>query len=202
MAYPFGYKPTEIHICLLPYRAVVFGFLWVLWSLLVWSAFVSVIGLIGAAVAMLILLMGHTLVYQKDSGMFKKIILGRFLDRLIIFNYSGPPMKKLPMVGNRRILPWHVLAVIAVPWALWYIVPSVVTAAGSAAHGIWGGLTWLAAEFMSLELWIPFTLLGGLLILGLITSGIRQFRKSEMWGLIKLSIKARADKICPILPVK
>ena len=202
MAYPFSYKPTEVRGCSLPYRVVVFGFLWVLQSLIIWAAFTSILGLIGGSAALLVLLSGHTLIYDGGSGIFKNTILGKFLDRLIIFNYKTTPMKKVPTVGNRRILPWHIVAVIGIPWALWYIVPSMVTVAGSAAHGIWGGITWLAAEFMSLSLWIPFTLFGGLLILGLIIFGIRQFRKSETWALIKLSIKARADKICPILPVK
>lgn len=198
-AYPFN-KPAQVRICLLPYRFIVFGLTRLFLSLVVWlvlgAAFVA---FLGTSLSFILFLMGYKFA-DYSHGQFKSsFIIGRdFLDRLIVFNYKAVPINRLPVLAGRKILPWHILAAISVPFALWYIVP----AAGSAIANLWSWVAFLDTEFMEMNLWIPVLLFTAFVATSLVVCGIYEFRKNEAYGLLKMFIRARIDKVCPIVPVK
>jgi hypothetical protein len=108
----------------------------------------------------------------------------------------------LPIIAGKRILPIYPIAAIAGLWVLWNIAPVAGEMAVWAAQGMWGAITWVASEFMELRLWIPFALLAILAITGIVSYGIHAFSRSEMYALWKMGVRAKVDKICPIVPVK
>lgn len=203
-AYPFSYKPRRVHICLLPYRFVVFGILRLVISFLAWLFPGAIFGVMfWVLFGLPNFLAGRRFFYDENSPFDEGHIIGeKLLNRLIFLNYTSVRIKKLPVIGGKRILPWHVVVAVLIPLALWYIAPMAAGLALSAEQGISAGAVWLWGEFMSLHLWMPIALVIGLLVLAVVSNGVVAFRKSEMYALCKMSVKAKMDKICPILPVK
>lgn len=201
-AYPFNYKPKHVHVCVMWWRLPVFGLLRLLLSFFFWTVGVIFLCVLSWMTAGLYhILIGHKFSHE-DYGSTDFIVGDRFLSRLIYIEYNHEPMKSLPTIAGKRILPWHIVAVAGIPLALWYFAPVAVSATASATHSILGGLTWAVAEFMGYSLWIPLAILAGLVLLSLVVYGVREFRKSEMYALWKMRAKARVDKWCPILPVR
>ncbi len=202
-AYPFEYKPSQVHICVMRWwRLPVFGFLRILASVVHWF-FELVFGLSEwPTMGLSIVLMGKKFIYLPSSEYNSWIIGGRFLDRIFFFNYKAVPTQNQLTIAGVRILPWHVLAAIGIPFALWYLAPYAGRVAVSSVHGVWNAATWLEDQFMNLLLWIPASLAIATAMLVLIIAVVRQFKKSEAYALWKMRAKAKVDKICPILPVR
>ncbi len=202
-AYPFSYKPAQVHICWIWWRFVFMGLGWLLLSLFIWIVFGAVLVVLGwLVVGPAALLRGEKFVHIKDFNPVDFVAGGVVLGRLLVPCYTTRPIKGLPLIAGIRLLPWHVVAAIAVPWALWYLLPMAGSAIATGAQSVWGSITWAAAYFMELSLWIPIAIAVGLTILAAVIHGIVAFRKSEMYALLLMSFKARMDKICPIIPVK
>lgn len=195
-AYPFYYKPNKVSLCLLPWRALIFGCLYLLYSFIMQVVIGLLFGILGySVVSVYLLLIGRKLVYTGGE----QPTHGRFIGsgvawRISVFNYKDVPVKCLPVVAGKRVLPIYLILALLGIWVLWY-----VPVFGSV---VWNGITWVEVEFMSLSLWMPFAILAFVVAVGLATHWIREFRKSEIYAILLMSFKARMDKICPIIPVK
>lgn len=202
-AYPFS-KPAQVRICLLPYRFLVFGPIRLLLSLVAWLFFGGIFVIIlGTIIVFVVFLLGEKFVDYRHGPLRQSFIVGgNFLDRLIVLNYRTVPINRLSILVSRGILPWHILAAISVPLALWYIMSAIVGAIAVGAHDLWSWIAFMTTEFMEMRLWIPALLFTILVVTGLVAYGIQELRKSEAYGLLKMFVQAKVDKICPIIPVK
>jgi hypothetical protein len=193
-AYPFSYKPHNVHICIVPWRFLAFGFIRLLASLVIWTI-MSFCGLIlGILIAgFSFFVSGKRLTYGRALPPPDFIIGGRWLNRVTIFNYDLTPIMHWP---TRRTLPLEILIMLGAVWLMYSATPAI------------GGKT---QDLISTLQKVVMNLIHYLTIFGVIAASlfivvtfywmIRKFLHTETGMVFREFVKAKINKVCPVIPV-
>lgn len=207
-AYPFRYKPWRVTPCELIWRVPVMIFVLPVLSLMIWASTVLVFGAVcWITLGVLRLLVGDKFVYRFELFGDSPVIGGKFLDRLLFPNYECIPVESFPRIAGRRIVPLHLIVVSALGWMIWNAGLLEIL---SGALSLWEGLLTTVAvavdDAVTHHLWSPVLVgTGFVLVIFLTVPTIRlmagKILKSEAVGLLRAYLKAKKEKICPIIEV-
>ncbi len=190
-AYPFDNKPLRVDLCLLPWRFVAFGLSRLLLSLFTWVFFIGFGVVVAWGVHVILLLFGQT--FERRRSMVDPYIVGAgLLNRLTALNYEPVPME-LPVIAGKRVLPIYPIVAVAIAWAAWHMGPAIGEMIVSGALVILNALVAIAQSF-----WLPFLIF---IVALFATMVFRKFLRSEASMLFIAYLKAKKEKICPILEV-
>ncbi|MDP1690205.1 MAG: hypothetical protein Q8L52_03325 [bacterium] len=202
-AYPFNHKPSKVTPCELIWRVPVFGLLQLLLSLVIWPVFCLLFGAIFWLVfgSLAFFFTGSKFTYL-DAGPFGEhkifgfVIGNEFLGRLMMPNYSIVPIESLPTIYGKQILPIYPFVVLAIALVLWPAVPIVVDATVAVPLAIRS----IVARIYELGFIVALGI--GILLVGVgLVYATRKFLWSEMGKVFVAYLKARKEKICPIIEV-